>query len=138
MKKLSRLISAIEEKDYYLARSIVIGYANQSYRLAKEAVEYIKENAPQIFDEHDEELYPIDGDQESFDQAYWDDLTSDLMHNFSIERVDHMLRVLRKIRLTDDKESESQKTDNSYIPYAMLIGSAVLLAAVLILWMKRS
>jgi tRNA isopentenyl-2-thiomethyl-A-37 hydroxylase MiaE len=93
MKMYADLWKALDSNDTILARSVIIGYANESVIKLKGALEHIESKSQSIFVPHDEYLYPINSDRPAWDEDYWHGLTGDMMHNFSRERLDHMVQV---------------------------------------------
>lgn len=102
MNQYLELIKAIDNGNIILARSIIIGYANQSIEKVLGALEIINSSTLSIFEPSDELLYPINTDQASWNDDYWHGLTSDLMHNFSEIRLNHLLEVSKFIRATPE------------------------------------
>jgi hypothetical protein len=98
MNQYPDLVKAIEDNKMPLARSILIGLANRSIDRAVNALEYIQSISHSIFEPHDEALYPINPDVTAWNEDYWHGVTSDLMHNFSLNRFKHLLDVARAIR----------------------------------------
>lgn len=98
MNHYSDLIKAVDSANVALARSIIIGYANQSVEKLTGALDIINSRALSIFVRNEETLYPINTDVTSWDGDYWHGLTSDLMHNFSKERLEHLLEVAKILK----------------------------------------
>ncbi|MDD3049977.1 MAG: hypothetical protein PHR06_02415 [Candidatus Cloacimonetes bacterium] len=103
MGKYNELMKAIDDKNIPLIRSMIIGYANQSASVAMEAIEHVKSKIPSIFVPHDGNLYPINHSRSAWNEDYWHGLTSDMMHNFSVERVNHLLEVAKVLQPKPEK-----------------------------------
>lgn len=112
MNQNSQLNRAIEDGDVILVRSIIIGKANQSVTKAKEALEIVSSKGLHIFEANDDVLYEIDSNKESWNDDYWHRLTGHLMHNFSEERCEHMLKVRQYL----DSKRQTQERRQAYRP----------------------
>ncbi len=98
MNQYFDLIKAIDDANIPLARSIIIGYANQSVKKITGALDVVNSRTLNIFEPNDELLYPINSDVTSWDEDYWHGLTSDMMHNFSKERLKHLFEVVKAMK----------------------------------------
>lgn len=113
MSQYPDLINAINDNKMPLARSIMIGLANRSISTAVNAFEYIQSKRSSIFEPHNETLYPINTDVTAWNEDYLHGITSDLMHNFSLERYKHLLDVARAINLEPEKISTKETVINA-------------------------
>lgn len=93
IKTKERLDSAIHDQEVQMARSIIIGLANDNFGEALRALVYAGDRMPELFQPHNDKLYPMRNDSTEWTEDYWHGLTGDLMRNFSKERFQHLCDV---------------------------------------------
>lgn len=111
------LEKAIKEKDLTTIRSTLytIILSDPAFRTNKfdETLEYVKKKDVEgLIDEHNkEELKP----KEEWNEEYFDLLLSELLDNFSIERIEYIKKVSKELYTKNVKKTDSKKTTNNYV-----------------------
>lgn len=112
----------VESGNLNRVRSVLLDdlIIDRTFKMFDEALAYANERLDVIQPHDDANVgYPIDDDREKWDDRYLSLQSTELMVNFSQDRIDHIKKVIQKVLPPNDetpkKHSESSKKSNGSV-----------------------